>query len=700
MNKSVMDNNDAHVNIDNTTYDNTSSDIYDILLSNYDYDLFKNEIISLLNLRKDETVIDGFIPRKMVDHLKFLPSDIRNKPETMQRQFIKLLFEKFNQMEYRREFNDDCRPSLKQLLPKNSYEFNIKLKSIFFDDKNHLNISSTDFTSEMLEITNISFGIGLPKHLRNNDQRMQFKFNNESDIYKNVIKLLIQHNVYDINHEKIADVSLLIGGTKDQDPHYDFSRMYCSFQDEHNKAEVNYEINRSDYNKAMSSQHCHSSIICGFGDERFKISIPEVYLNVHDDEGMVSVKYGLSNEKFDIHSKQTYISHNHNGLEIPLVTIKVPNSGIQFVGDFIHCGADNISHFDRKEKSNIINFIMKTSPQIEKFKKSSTRTLFNHMKKQTFLTKFTRMFCTVIPIRDEHLIMPLEIVGFLDANKCYYHDVVTNVTDSNKTKQQHDKNETTTNVYGFSNDIINDVKSKPKNTPQKDTIKKTEKQTVGKRNINIDDEEIKPIMKRTRKQRTTSESKVDIPLPYLTLVGDNTKSKMIIKPLSEITFSPWDLGRHRNATTKADKDRIKKQIKRSTAKSEYALNLLKQKSYLYYWKFKNGTLNLKNLFAKEEAFELYFDVKKYMEAVQDCTTPEFDKLLTALYKNVNLHISMSQNATILEANHVKDGEKCAVVKVRHWSFDMSFDDWTQTLEPPSLRFKGTLPFCSLDNISS
>ena len=130
--------------------------------------------------------------------------------------------------------------------------------------------------------------------------------------------------LYDPTKEILEVVSLLIGGTTEQDMHSDNARMFCSFMSEDNDLEVNYEINREAYNTAIMSEHAHSSIISGFDDSCFRLCIPTIYVNIYDDIEMASIKYGKSNEMFPIVKNDILVSENHNGLEIPFVTIKVP----------------------------------------------------------------------------------------------------------------------------------------------------------------------------------------------------------------------------------------------------------------------------------------------------------------------------------------------------------------------------------------
>jgi hypothetical protein len=90
----------------------------------------------------------------------------------------------------------------------------------------------------------------------------------------------IIHNKY----EFINDIGLIIGGSEDQSLHHDIARNFSYWANSSKISEDGiyqhngWEVNRLDYNEAMSSPFAPSSILIGVGHEE------NVYLGIQRDQ--------------------------------------------------------------------------------------------------------------------------------------------------------------------------------------------------------------------------------------------------------------------------------------------------------------------------------------------------------------------------------------------------------------------------------
>jgi hypothetical protein len=86
------------------------------------------------------------------------------------------------------------------------------------------------------------------------------------------------------DYEFLHEVGLIIGGTEDQSLHHDISRQFASWTKNDTKKEDEYdrqagwEVNRLNYNEAMSSPFAPSSILLALG------SADDVFLGIQRNE--------------------------------------------------------------------------------------------------------------------------------------------------------------------------------------------------------------------------------------------------------------------------------------------------------------------------------------------------------------------------------------------------------------------------------
>jgi hypothetical protein len=220
---------------------------------------------------------------------------------------LKIEYNKLNE-KIPRLFYEDSRPSFveHEILP------NVResLRNRFFDSdgtllnsiENDVQLNVGDHRSfQFIYIENENTS---QKKLKVNDKRLQIPIKDESETYNLVKKSLVEQKIIDPVNETIYDVSLLIGGTEMQHPHYDFSRTICSFlpstikgEKRNNVAlyEPGWEINREIYNEDMAGQYAPSSIIIDLSEKQhgFFIGIPRKYF---EDSESAKIMHGKKNQ--------------------------------------------------------------------------------------------------------------------------------------------------------------------------------------------------------------------------------------------------------------------------------------------------------------------------------------------------------------------------------------------------------------------
>ena len=99
-------------------------------------------------------------------------------------------------------------------------------------------------------------------------------------------------------HEIIDDVSLIIGGSKIQAMHGDHSRLFAYIDDK----DLCHEINRDNYNKAVSSKYAPSSVLLDLSHDEsgFYLAIPSFSYESHDATNTATIKFSDSTSPFQV----------------------------------------------------------------------------------------------------------------------------------------------------------------------------------------------------------------------------------------------------------------------------------------------------------------------------------------------------------------------------------------------------------------
>lgn len=295
-----------------------------------------------------------------------------------------------NKVHFRRYYDDNCRrPFVK--LPHGNMA--ILCRDIFFNNDGSLKVN---FLKEVVADGTFHF-IKFDKSLTQiDDFRFMMQFKQDSEAVKILLSILTDNKVVDKYIERIHGVALIFGGTLEQAHHYDMSRNYTSFYkiDKKHSADLNkahnyeagWEVNREAYNNAMMMSNAHTSILIDVSNEQkgFKIGIPTSYLEFKEDDKKASIKKG--DDEFEVCQTETKTT-----------TINV-SGGCQFVGDFVHCGADNVTGIASEVK---FRELMKAIETIKNSGSAKMKEVDNILKMfQAFkgLNNFCRLFLATDPL--------------------------------------------------------------------------------------------------------------------------------------------------------------------------------------------------------------------------------------------------------------------------------------------------------------
>lgn len=173
------------------------------------------------------------------------------------------------------------------------------------------------------------------------DQRWQVPIRKHDMGYQIPTRKVVERilsDVFNPETEVLDDLGILIGGTEDQALHHDVARQCtywlpekCRYSDEVYAVPVGgWELERLDYNEAMSSPNAPASLVMGMGNTS------EVLLGVQNDqivrvaEKLCCIKGGVDNECFEIVRENKF-----------LVVVRA-QPAVMFTGDFPHAGVRNV----------------------------------------------------------------------------------------------------------------------------------------------------------------------------------------------------------------------------------------------------------------------------------------------------------------------------------------------------------------------
>ena len=253
---------------------------------------------------------------------------------------LKKKYDALNKSLFPRFYDNNCRPPFVELSQENG--LGISCSDIFFDSEGALkknfcpDLDSEDFS--FIELLG-----------DNKDDRFMIPILESSPEMQAVRNLLVKNKIINNRDETIHGLVLIIGGTKEQNLHFDFQRNNCCFSKSRlyndqfddqlkDEYEVGWEVNREAYNNAMKMRNGHSSVLIDASklQKGFKIAIPTKFFEFSDDNKHASIKNG--NDRFKVVRK---------GSEITVINV---SGGCQFTGDFAHCGANNVSDVPREKE--------------------------------------------------------------------------------------------------------------------------------------------------------------------------------------------------------------------------------------------------------------------------------------------------------------------------------------------------------------
>jgi hypothetical protein len=245
------------------------------------------------------------------------------------------------------------------------------------------------------------------------DLRGMLTFHHNSDqasFFQQVQNALHKHHIVNLKRDSVFEILLLVGGTKQQEPHFDNPKIYACSRlpgtDGFNQFKKTsykdlYEVNRQWYNEDVMRENGPASMIfdvtkreCGL-----KLGVLTQYLTIDGDKA--SVKHGKLGETFSL------VSH-----EDKYSTIHIPGSGVAFTGDFPHFGVRNVDDSDKGLNTIMNNLFTKLKKIKGDRQDPMTKTkYFNTFQKTNQLDELCRLFVKVKPTNSKFELYDLDIVG-------------------------------------------------------------------------------------------------------------------------------------------------------------------------------------------------------------------------------------------------------------------------------------------------
>jgi len=307
-----------------------------------------------------------------------------------------------NMKYFPRVFRTNSRHSI-TTIEKNIY-FSNKLHDLIFDSEGKLdnNAVARDDKFSYINIEKVNSDFKEP------DIRGMLKLkysSNKSSLFYKIQETLQTHNLVNLDKEDIYDVSILIGGTAQQQPHFDNPRIYgCrrlkGFEGKNPASGDSYtylhEINRALYNEDVMREDGPASMIFDVTNRKcgIKLGVLTYFLDINGNEA--TVKFGKKGETFPVveHAKNTSI-------------IDICGAGVIFAGDFPHFGVRNVDKSNKKLNDNMINLFEKLNEKDPDDKKG----LVTILKSTPGLDELCRLFLKVKPKDNKFQLYELDGVG-------------------------------------------------------------------------------------------------------------------------------------------------------------------------------------------------------------------------------------------------------------------------------------------------
>lgn len=304
--------------------------------------------------------------------------------------------QKLNKDLFKRKFLSNSRPCIKAIGEKPL--FTNAVRELFFNSDGSLIAT----LKEELKTSSLSF---INFDMVSKDKRIMVTLDEHKgtqSILQCMKFLLTEYGIIDPAKEIIYDVSLLIGGTVNQQLHTDSPRIMGGFiKKGQNKKQPDefverHEINREEYNNDMMGQWSPASIILDMTTRLCGINLGvtnKVIMNCSDNE--VSIKYGYEGDIFKVVSKD-----NHGTI------VNVEGAGVIFAGDFPHFGVRNV---------NLNNVSLNTSMNklFKEIAKTSDQEAYGILENTPGINEYCRLFLKTIPKDNEFKIYDLPHVGIV-----------------------------------------------------------------------------------------------------------------------------------------------------------------------------------------------------------------------------------------------------------------------------------------------
>jgi hypothetical protein len=213
----------------------------------------------------------------------------------------------------------------------------------------------------------------------------------------------------------VVHVLIILGGTEMQCPHADHPRVYCNIIGG-GQGKVAYELDRENFNAAVASKYGQSSIIIDLSDKGMNLALISCYSKKHDKQSKtVAVKFGDS-KVFNVVQHDSY---QKTSTKIDMTVLKILG-GVQFAGDMMHTGANNVS------KKSLANFKAACNA-----KKGGLLKALDNCPSAMECAWF---FCMTRP-KQYDLTNPTDSVYLLTGNECEYDEKPLGTTAFTKSKE-------------------------------------------------------------------------------------------------------------------------------------------------------------------------------------------------------------------------------------------------------------------------
>lgn len=385
-------------------------------------ELVSSEELDFLKIMQSDGDIpdSGWISRNLNDYHKILPNNLKNcKDDDKIAKYVKDRMIHLNHTIFKR----------KVYKKKSRYPFNSipnfltnSIRELFFKSSGDIHPYFIECMKNSVHTTIIAFE---GNNKCKNDLRIQVHLN-ESNFLNNVKECIYNSGIVNRDLEIIDDVSLLIGGKINQPLHGDHNRLFTYFNEDIHHP-IGHEVNREKYNKAVSSDHAQSSILIDVSNDQsgFYLTLPidnVIYDKVKGQVIILDHKIDDAVFKYERHSKTT-------------VTFLVKD-GCQFVGDYIHAGANNLKKLN-KCQNDLFDKWYSTLSNNRKDGICDQGIVNEFLEMHPWISTITRFFCKTIPIsfKDD---IPKESIYYpteSDKRDLYYYE-----SDSESKKQIQNNN--------------------------------------------------------------------------------------------------------------------------------------------------------------------------------------------------------------------------------------------------------------------